>query len=86
MVIIFLLIDLSNELKNVIKSMMHPKPEQRPNVDTLLAMPQIMKILQIRRLMKPFNKIVNIPKTRIKHPYQVNIFSISSRKNIHETC
>lgn len=50
--------DLSIDLQNVIKSMMHPRWEQRPDVNTLLAVPQIKKNLQRRRLMKPFIKIV----------------------------
>lgn len=53
-------IDLSNDLKNIIKSMMHPRPEQRPNVNALLAVPQIKKILRRRRLLKPFISIVSI--------------------------
>lgn len=40
--------------------MMHPRPELRPTVDTLLAVPQIKKIIQRRRLMKPFIRIVSI--------------------------
>lgn len=39
--------------------MMHPRPELRPGVDRLLAVPQIKKILRRRRLMKPFIKIVS---------------------------
>lgn len=50
--------DLSIDLQNVIKLMMHPRWEQRPDVDTLLAVPQIKKILRRRRLIKPFIKIV----------------------------
>lgn len=38
---------------------MHPRPELRPGVDRLLAVPQIKKILRRRRLMKPFIKIVS---------------------------
>lgn len=39
--------------------MMHPQRERRPNVDTLLAVPQIKRILRRRRLMRPFIKIVS---------------------------
>lgn len=40
--------------------MMHPRPELRPTVDALLEVPQIKKILQRRRWVKPFIRIVSI--------------------------
>lgn len=52
-------IDLSIDLQNIIKSMMSPRPEDRPSVDELLAMPQIQQILKRRRVMKPFISIVS---------------------------
>lgn len=53
-------IDLSTDLQNVIKSMMHPNWELRPNVDALLAVPQIKKIIQRRLWMKPFVRVVSV--------------------------
>lgn len=39
--------------------MMHPRPELRPGVDVLLALPQIKKILRRRKLIKPLVKAVS---------------------------
>lgn len=64
--------------------MMHPRPEHRPNVDALLAVPQIKKILRRRRLLKPFTSIVSILNQvqslcEIKYSIQTSIVHISEK-------
>lgn len=59
-------VDVSLELRNIIKWMMNPDPRKRPDVNTLLSLPRIQRILAHRKMLTPVRMVVSTFKASIK--------------------